>query len=285
MQTPAEYLTEVYRIIKENFRPSDPSGGMLVAPLAMIVHRAIGIKQKGFGFGKFKDVLAVLEASGLLRTGLNDANLLSVWLPENNEPQTLKPIDDAADSVRSLRSHAWLAFVSSSHHGEKFLNRLTGEIRTGDGPPTGNGWVRIPSVPRESQRELAREFVRRHPGNDDLLPLIEEVKWYFGFTNALRAKSPDLVYLWNRTLSRYITSIAAKWCHDNQIRDSLIFDEEHEWREPSPTTPLDMTSTERQAVLKELVLRAIADMPLQELLQVAIPAHRLIAVLRPELMD
>lgn len=49
-----EYLNQIHRIIRDNFRSTDPSGGMPVATIAYLAKQAIGSDHARFGFLKFR---------------------------------------------------------------------------------------------------------------------------------------------------------------------------------------------------------------------------------------
>ena len=82
MPTVDEYLSEVYRVIRENFPSTDPTGGMTAAAAGYLVKLFVAPDQTQFGFLKFKDVLQQLEQQGLIRTGANSKDALSIWLIE-----------------------------------------------------------------------------------------------------------------------------------------------------------------------------------------------------------
>lgn len=122
-----EYCAEVYRVIRENFRANDVSGGMTAAAAAYVVQQALSVSHEAFGFERFKDVLAFIEKQGLIRTGPNAKQAFALWLTESPATPTaaLRVGNRPPPPFRRLRNPIWLAFVATSPGGRRFLNRVT----------------------------------------------------------------------------------------------------------------------------------------------------------------
>ncbi len=278
-----EYLSQVYRIISENFRSNDPTGSMAVASAAYLVKRTLGHDQTAFGFAQFKDVLQELEKRGLLRTGPNSKNAFAVWVTGKGTgvaPQAVQ----TAERFRPLRNPVWYAFISEAPAGRRFLNKKTGEVRVGvtDRPTDGEDWVEITPIDRRQEQENALKFLSEKEVHDPTISAsVNSERWYREFPNKLAEQHPALALEWKRERSRRVIEAAQAWCKQNSIDESLLFEDvppgrpQGAGRSPAPAG----------MPLRELLLAAIQRMSTDELLRLHFRAQQLVAVLRPELLD
>ncbi len=170
MQTANDYLDEVYRVIRENFTPTDPTGGMTAAAIGYLVKLHVTCEPAPLGFPKFKDVLDQLEERGLVRIGLNAKKALSVWLLQQpDQPPLPTAPPRAGRRFRPLRKAVWLAFVTATSERRRFFNRITGEVKmeAESGLEADPSWVEIVPVdnvsaqgrhrlPEQEQRQFRR---------------------------------------------------------------------------------------------------------------------------------
>jgi hypothetical protein len=278
-----DYLSRAYAIIKENFRTSDASGGMTAASAAYLIKRALGDYEQ-FGFFRFKDVLEKLETAGQIRTGANAKAALSIWIAQPNQdspPDVAKP-----ENYRPLKSQVWFAFVSVMPPGLRFLHRHTGDVRVGLQISPGDGWVEIQSIAADSERSVARQFLRENAIEDtDLEQSISNPQWFVEFPRQLASKSPNLTFAWKRKRSSEVIAIAKQWCAANSIEQELIFDTRSSTlcpktrRSAEPPPPSNRVKDD----VRELLIAAVKQMSTDELLTISIPSQYLISVLRPDL--
>ena len=275
-----DYLSNVYRIIRDNFRP-DSAGFMAVVPAAYAVKRALGYNQTQVGFANFKDVLDELENRGLLKTGVNSKNVLAVRLCENET--TPVPQLPRRPLYRPLRNQVWFAFVSDPRAGRRFLNRRTGEVRmdAADRPAEEGVWVEI--IPVDSHQEQQNTLTFLSEKGVDVSDIRESVTseaWYREFPKKLADHDPALAAEWKRQRSRRVIEAAQAWCKQNGIDESLLF-------QSIPltySTSIAAGPSPQSVTLRELLLTAIHRMSTDELLRLRLPAQHLVAVLRPELL-
>ena len=182
MQTVDEYLGEVYRVIRENFASSDPTGGMTAAVAGFLVKQLIDRDHLRFGFLRLEAALEELERRKFIRTGVNSKNALSIWLlPRPGQPVLAAATPPISQGFRPLRKAVWLAFVTPAPSGRRFFNRASGEVKqeTQDGLETDPSWVEIVPLDVESDRTAALDFLRQNGvDNADILASVNSDRWY-----------------------------------------------------------------------------------------------------------
>jgi len=278
-----EYLSQVYRIISGNFRSNDPTGSMAVASAAYLVKRALGHDQTVFGFVRFKDVLQELENRGLLKTGINSKSAFAVWVTEKGA-RAVREAVQPSERFRPLRNPVWFAFISEAPAGRRFLNKKTGEVRVGvtDPPSDDDDWVEITPIDRRQEQENALKFLSEKEIHDPTVSAsVNSERWYRDFPNKLAEQHPTLAWEWKRERSRRVMEAARTWCRQNDVAESLLFEDVPAARPEGAgrrTEPADIR-------LRQLLLAAIQRMSTDELLRLHLPAQQLVAVLRPELLD
>tara|TARA_R110002111_G_scaffold177181_2_gene243223 strand:- start:6976 stop:7809 length:834 start_codon:yes stop_codon:yes gene_type:complete len=275
--TTEDYLSEVLECIKNNFRPNDPTGGMTAASAAYLIKNITHKDYKEFGFTKFKDVLKKLADAGKLRTGLNSKSAYSLWLDENIKP-TAKPTQSEGE-VRRLNRQVWFAFVGNNPPGERYINRLTGHIRIGDSFSPGESWIEITPISPSDEHKSAIQFLKENNlSTEKFESALEKEHWYVEFPRSLRNEDSKLATIWQRKRSQKVIDYVKKWCNENNVDQSFIFEESVPKQLHKSTQSID------QYNLREVLLQAIKLMPTDDLLHVKIPASALISLLRPDLL-
>jgi hypothetical protein len=288
-----EFLKTAADVIFENFHPDDPNGGMTASKAGVLVRRACSNDFSRFGFFKFKDVLSELAASGSITVGPNSNNVLAIWLgararsstPSNSAKGTIAVRSLVAGSSRFqgfLQKPVWLAFVTEVPVGDRYVNRETGEVRMAceEAPGPTTEWAKVNPLSDSKQRELARTFLASENLADDptVASPLDNRYWFNEFPAALRERSTMLVSRWNRYRSEHVIEYVCEWCRTNSVPQEVIFEKKSSasqrvvCQEPAETTDLRRT-----------LLDAIAQMSLDEILGIPIPAKYLIWSLRPDL--
>ncbi len=279
-----EYLDEAFRIISENFRPNDPTGGMTAASAAYLVKRAIG-DHRNCGFPRFKDVLAALASEGRLRTGTNSKDAFSLWLTENATfPATSIPL---SERFRPLRNQVWFAFIAAEPEGKRYVNRMSGEVRIGCSEPPGESWIEVLPISADDERSNARKFLDKN-GIDvpEIQGTIDGERWYVSFPQQLANQSHHLAAKWKRERSSRVIDHVRKWCDQNDVDQEVVFDTLAPTESPSASRFAGTTRNVRGThdCLRGVLLEAIQRMSTDDLSRISIPASHLIAVLRPDLL-
>ncbi len=284
MPTMDEYLGEVYRVIRENFPSTDPTGSMTAAAAGYLVKLSVAPDHTQFGFLKFKDVLQRLERQGLIRIGANSKNALSIWLIEQTgQPTPVSTRPPIGRSFRPLRKAVWHAFTAARPAGRRFLNRATGEVKleVQNGLETDPSWVEIVPLDYDSDRNVALDFLKENSlDNAELMISLDSDRWYVDFTRALSAYSPGLATDWKRYRSHHVIGIVKEWCRKNRVDTAIVFEE----FPPKQSFPTVQPTGSGHDQLKALLLAALEHMSADELMELRLPARHLVAVLRPDLL-
>ena len=226
-----EYLGQVYRLIQENFRTNDATGGMPAATVAYLVKQSLSDDYKFLGFPKFKDVLNSLELRGLIRTGNDSKQALAVWLTPTAEssatghlPLPLPP----RPRLHRLKREVWFAFLAGLPAGGRYLNRKTGQVRVGvpEKLPSGE-WAEIFPIDPELDREEARQFIKEKNISDpEIVAAIDSPRWYVDFPTKLSVSRPTEASEWNYSRSSRTIALVNTWCESNGIDHELVFQPE-----------------------------------------------------------
>jgi hypothetical protein len=275
-----QYLSEVLRIIRENFRPNDQTGSMTVATAAYVVKHTLKADHTEFGFAKFKNVLASLEQRGAIKTGANSKRAFAIWLADGN---VQSQVDDVSPKrLRPLKKQVWFAFVSSDIAGRRFLRKSDGEVAIGvDGPPVDGGeWAEIQPIDTNAERDLARAFLtERSIADPAAKQSIESDRWYSDFPKLISESHPAAASDWKRQRSIRVIKSVEQWCDANGVDRGVVFE-----ATPSVRTRVFANQFQKDQELRRHLLTVIERMSTDEMLSLQLPAKYLIAEFRPELL-
>ena len=276
--TESDYLADVLRVIKDTFRPSDPSGSMPVATLAYLVKQRLKFDYAQLGFGKFKDVLTALEKRGEIRTGLNTRGAYAFWLGGTAPTSATNALTVAP--FRPLRSQVWFAFIGEAPEGRRFLNRITGDVRLGLQTPPGSEWCEITPIQSADQKAKSTQFLADYALDSvpELRSALESQRWFSEFPRALAVINPQKASDWNALRSDWVTAEVEKWCAKNDVKSDLVFEQYHGRNAP-------IVRQRPRGDLRRLLLSAIERMPTDQLLDLPIPPRLIVGELRPDLLD
>lgn len=298
--TAEEYLTEIERTARENFRPSDSSGSMTVARLGLLVRKVTGVEPEACGFPRFKDALLVLENRGALRTGLNDKRAFSFWLTDASGgsrsaecrqtlPVAVPPLPPHGASFRRLRSDVWLAFVAGTPVGRRFLNRTSGEVKSGQTgiPEPAQSWVELTPIDQEEDKADAIRFLEEEglSGNVELEHALDGGGWFHLFAKSLQAIDPSAAFRWKRRRSHRVTAVVEEWRSRNDLPSELIYEVPSTQRRALTTRGSKADANAESLDLRDLVLNILRGMPVEELLDLRVPIREVVAALRPDLLN
>ena len=286
-----DFLKTAADVIRKNFRPDDPSGGMTASKVGVLVRRACSNDLFQFGFAKLSEVLSQLVARGAITVGQNSKNALAIWLgtlPQNSTPRAStkgvirSPMEASPRRLGFLQKPVWWAFVAKLPVGGRFVNRATGEVRMPceEAPEPSTAWARVNPLDESRQKELAREFLESANLTEDstIAATLDNPYWFNAFPTALRQRSAMLVSSWNRYRSEKVIEYVFEWCRTNLVPQELIL-------EANPNASKAVVCDERVKTpdLRRALIDAIDQMSLDEILEIPIPAKYLISSLRPDL--
>lgn len=277
-----DYLERAKSLLRDNFRPNDPDGSMTAASAAYRLKRLLG-NFEDVGFFKFKDLLQTLQDENFLVTGPNSKQAFSFKLLGNAKGpnRTQAPLGQ-----RRLKADVWYAFVKADPPGKRYFDSLSGEIRVNCETPPGNGWIELTPVSPSWEKQNASAFLDRNDvTSQKARQAIEEPKWYLAFSEALHGVSPQLASDWKRERSHSVIDVVEKWCKDNGIDTSQIYEATSQIQKRTFTQFKPVPPSLGQDILREALLNAISHLTTAELLEIRIPASKLIGELRPDLLQ
>lgn len=172
--------------------------------------------------------------------------------------------------------YCWKAYSNPSHPFVLAANRETGDLRvTPEGTAMPAPWVVVPKPPEPFHRETATEFVStlQEPGKTTLARVLSDKKWYVRFSSV--AKSASVGPQWSafrrmRLIERF----------NADLRRLEIPHPPRPNRQPvaagslasvAENVHLQRSSLGEETMLRSLVQRAIAEMPVSELRLLRLP--------------
>lgn len=267
-----EYLDAVFEIIKTN-QVSDR--GLKASTLGNLILTSLGQSWRDFEFPTLKSLLEILSQRSQIRLAADAQNALAVWVAASSAPIQRRV------GPPSVRKKVWIAFVSANPRGRRFVSRADGSVRMGLTEPPGPAeqWVEVVPIPEDTQKAWVREFLQESGVQLDgaLDTALAQTTWYLDVVAYLQKVAPELASKWQRRRSERVADHVNSWSHSNQLDSEFAFDSSGGRRRTSEQMG-SATQTVAEWQARELVLRALAKMSTQELLEIPIPGKYLFPV-------
>jgi hypothetical protein len=133
----------------------------------------------------------------------------------------------------------------------------------------------IPRIPASTQKSWIREFCQRYSaiGPEVLEEVLEQPRWFDAFPQYLKQNRPELTRLWAQERLFRVRTAIERWVEENDLQDARIFDTATVSNPDSDVTvsSAKQSSETMHLSAKQLILRAMADMPIEELEELPIP--------------
>ena len=271
--TQDEYIDFVVQVVRQNLRPN--TSMITAAALGELLRRAAPDHSwREYGNRSLADFLRRPELERHLRLTQSEKGALAVELigPGNiSESPRIQ-------GYNPLRKPIWIAFVQSSPHGRRFINRRTGAVRLGlqESPSPADAWAEISPIASETQRDWAEKFLAEF-GQADSTVLQAAVKaslWRaHGFYQALQAEDDSLARSWNKFRSAKVSEHVEGWLRSQALPLEFAFqtgDHPSGSRVDQPPRPSDEGCTADDG--RRVILAALALLPLESLAAIPIPA-------------
>ena len=285
------FLSAVHELISSNY-PEDKARGLKAAEVGLLIRRALPeMSWESLGYIRLKDILVDLEAQGRICTGFDEKHAFSVWLPGVPRRESQQSVDRAEpgqgrvrrQGFRALRKPVWSAFVTALPRGKRFIHSRDGTIRMGfsEAPDKSPDWVEIIPIDQNTQRAWAEQFLAQLglPQDEALRRTLDSATWYRDLAEALREVNPWLVSQWNQHRSARVVEAVRSWAGPNNVSPELLF----ESRAPVSRSS-NLGKKESSKNLREVLLAALRQMTVEELLEIKLPASCLLSVFRPDLV-
>ena len=273
-----EYLNLVSQVASSNL----PSGSRYItaAALGALLHQASpDTSWKTFGKRTLSVVLedmAQRNRLALTRTEKDALAVVPLAPPANDAKST--PV------FNPLRKAVWDAFVLHMPVGRRFMNRVSGIVRSGiNAPPIpADDWAEIEKIPTSQQETWAREFLEQHTDrapSANSMPGISD--WHpHEFYGALRAIDEGLGRQWNKFRSSRVSTVVQDWATKNQLSNQLVFETSTRASQPNTVDvalKVDSNLALHPDEVRRVILAAISTLPTEKLQEISIPAGVLLA--------
>ena len=265
----ARYLDLVVQLIQNHKRPDAPLTAAALGGLLLKAEPEVGFKT--FGKRTLREVLDDLEARGRVSLSLTEKGALAV------EAVGATPVvAKQAETYNPLHRAMWEAFTFAAPQGKRFINRTTGLIRAGlaVAPNPADEWVEIAPLGAELQRQWASEFLSEQSPQlaQSLETSFNDDGWTpHAFVSELRARDMGVARSWNAFRSRRVSAHVQNWLRDNALPPAWAFQQQSSFGSvTSPIIPV-VTATAGDGEARQIIMTALAQMPLAQLLEIPIP--------------
>ena len=272
----AEYLDLAVQLIESNERPGVPFPASALGGL--LRKAAPDVSFKTFAKRSFGEVLDDLQARGRITLTHTDKGALAMLRVGSGSS-----VSKQVEAYNPLHKQMWEAFTFVAPQGRRFQNRLHGVIRVGlPAPPIpADEWVEITPISADLQRLWAAEFVKEEVPDlsEALEAFLKPESWNAHvFVTALRQQNPQAARTWNAFRSNRVSMHVQKWLADNSLPPGWAFQQQAApSRVADVSLPVGPIADDRET--REIVLAALAQMPLSQLLTIPIPVGLVLAAL------
>jgi hypothetical protein len=171
------------------------------------------------GLSRLAEVIAEAELRGNLTRNRAVKHLEVLPGPSIGvaAPAQLSPPSTSA--IQFLKPDIWRAFVFMIDGERHFFDRQTARVRPVRVQDEGAikvceevaRYVPIARVPKSTQQDWMKAFVKRHQVLNDNTAPIEEELWWLRFPEWLRTKGNDLERAWKRERTRRVVEYVLDW--------------------------------------------------------------------------
>ncbi|PAA16484.1 hypothetical protein [Pseudomonas fragi] len=277
----AEFLDFVVQIISKNLNPqSEMMTGALLGELMQ--QAAPDVSWKKFGKRSLFAVLEDLEADGRIEVVKTDKGALAVRPTAGASKSSGRQLE----TYNPLRKAMWEAFVLVAPAGRRFIHQKNGTLRAGleIAPAPADEWIEITPISSEMQKAWAADFLSRQALEQftKARQLVDSQNWSApSFAGLIKEESESVFREWNKYRSSLVSSEVQRWLLDSNLPVDWAFQRNDSRLETSSvervTPGAVVTASEENT--KAVILAALAQLPIDQLLLIPIPAGILLAAL------
>lgn len=281
----SQYLDRVVQLIRLNHKSGQ---SLTAAVLGSFISSAITEATfKDFGKRHLREVLADLAAANRIVITATEKGALAVQpLADGEQPSTVES-SSASSRTIPLRKPVWEAFVFPVPAGKRYGHRHSALIRTGlvESPSPAVDWVEISQINNDVQYTWALDFVAAEVNEyvEDVEAALRAPLWNpIVFAQVLRGLDPSLAKRWNsyrsKMASEHVRSWLAEvglpesWAFEPLVRPAVAKKEAEVSSSAGSTVPAASGLSNADADARQVILAALAQLPLSKLLELPIPA-------------
>lgn len=230
-----------------------------------------------WGYTKLADAVREAEERGLVarNRAVQHLEVQPPGLSEAALPTTVAPTQDQA----FIRPEVWRAIVFVSSRQITFLERATGRLLALPSEDTlgvqklmaDPRYLRFDPIPSDQQRLWAKQFLAQHAELDATGAQLDSPSWWRSLSNWFQSQAPDVLRSWNQFRSTRVLDFLKSWCRVNGVSLHCLL---------SPVAvhavPSSPQARHTSTAIRRAILAALAELPLEQLESIPIPARLLL---------
>lgn len=278
-----EYLDLVVQTARQNVRAGETwataaaVGKYLRAAAPDVTHRT-------FGKASMLAVLEELERAQRLKLVRTSKDALAIEPLESSKVDRVYAVEPVSrSSFNPLHAAVWNAFALSAPVGRRFMNRRNGLVRSGleSAPSPADEWVEIVPVSTATQHDWAAKFVDDNAGkySDVAREALNDETWHpRDFVLALKSADEGLARRWNLFRSQRVSEVVQEWLDQHALAHHLAFNARN--RDASVGEAAAVSGDTGCEAMRRTILAALATLPLEQLLELRIPAGAMLTAIQ-----
>lgn len=241
------------------------------------------------GLGRLSDAVRVAEQRGLVIRHRDVKHLEISPGPNSGLPPGTEVAVQASTLLRHVRPEIWRAFVFVSRGNVCFLGRSNGHAhpmhdweneRIASFEADGR-YIRLSPIPVDTQQSWMEDFTRSHEAlNIDEAP-IRDGQWWLNFSAWLREMDAGLEREWNRFRTGKVLQYLREWASSNNVPLGNLLSPEQAVRPTRYSEKSTEIATSDSETLRDAILAAVREMPLEQLEEIAIPVRYILRHFKP----
>jgi hypothetical protein len=234
-----------------------------------------------FGIIKLSEAISIAESKGLLRRDWKAKHLMvfppGTALPHETRQKSGSPEISFRGGLH-IRSDVWRAFVYVGQEAVPFFDRQEGKVvgfANREDAHNGGRHVEIKPIPIASQQQWMGEFLETHKIDSAEAP-IHDTYCFTKFPAWLMGHDPSLEREWKRFRVSRVADWIREWSGDHDVPVDQFF----ETAVPREELTLPESRELDESVLREAIIAAVRELPLEQIAEFAIPVRYLLRAIR-----
>jgi hypothetical protein len=238
-----------------------------------------GIGWEALGFSKLADAVHKAEELGLV---VRDRNVRHLQVGPVGQLGAETP-SPSPSSVKAeyVRPDIWRATVFASNPQIAYLHRHTGDLislRPGEegriAELSGSSdHVRLGQINGDTQRMWAEQFINDSELDSAKKPNLNEPSWWRAFAAWLQSQTPEVIRSWNQHRASLVISHLRDWAKTNGVPTEHLFSTV---RARSLSEPSGSAHGMTESMLRQAIIAAASELPLEQLGDFSVPIRYLI---------
>lgn len=268
-----DYVDLLVQIVQNEVDAGHPY--LSAAALGEQLRRAVSDQTwKDLGYPTLSQLLRSANVEARIEMTKTDKGALAVRPKANAAPFEPLPRKE----YNRLKKPVWGGFTQSAPPGRRFLNRITGAVRSGLATPPVpyDEWAEIEPIPADDQKAWAAQFLKDVglPTFGPIRDSLSLTSWNHAFSLAIGSHGGE----WNRVRSYRVAAIVDAWASAKGIPHDLVFQ-----TQSTSTSGVSQNPSHSSAFVdsdKAVILAALSTLTLDQLRAISLPAGVLLDAAR-----